>query len=337
MTYTSSSNTLADGYNLIGNPYPSPISWNAVKGMAENASQITAVVKRWSNSSSYFGQYADWNGTVGTNGGNDNIALGQAFFVKSLSGCNSFNMDNTVRRSVPGALFFEEEPTSEVNNMLRLKIRGEKGNDEAVVYFDDAAGDGYDPNYDAPKMLGVVAGLPNIYTRIPDGNLSINVLGKPNENKEIPLDVVITGKGIHSLEVAEMQNIDADMEVYLEDRAQAVFHNLREVKQLMLDLTPGTHSGRYFIHYAVNASGMSGVNAAGDLFRILPNPASDMVNLTFRRGFVPQNIEVFDALGRRVESSSGSSFSVRDLSNGVYHIRVTSEEGQHTKPFVVAH
>jgi hypothetical protein len=95
---TPSSNPTSDGFNLIGNPYPSPISWNALRGLAANTGQFSNIIKYWSNSGQYSGQYADYNGIVGTNGGGDIIPLGQAVMIrKTTAGIGSFNLTNSAR------------------------------------------------------------------------------------------------------------------------------------------------------------------------------------------------------------------------------------------------
>ncbi len=229
ITYTASGAAVADGANLVGNPYPSPVSWNAITGLGANSGQITNVVKRFASTTAYTGQYADWNGTIGTNGANDNIALGQGFFVQAIAGGTTFSMNNTVRRSIPGASFFEEASETISNSLLRLKISGEKGADEAVVYVDPNASDDYDRMIDAPKMLGITAGLPNLYTRVGNNNLSINAIAELYTEKEIPLEMVISDKGEHALEVIELANFSLETQIYLEDRSRGLFYNLREI------------------------------------------------------------------------------------------------------------
>jgi hypothetical protein len=346
ISYTSSGKAVSDGYNLIGNPYPSPVSWNAIRALPGNSGQITSIMKRWSNSGDYLGQYADWNGVVGTNGATDNIALGQAFFVKSLPGASSMVMQNSVRRSLPGASFFEEQPVEQPGNLLRLKISGEKGADEAVIYFDNEASDGYDENQDAMKLPGTQTGLPNIYTRAGENEFSINVLGKLDSKKEIPLEVIITDNGNHQLEVSELLNFDDQAKIYLEDRATGIFYNLRDVKRLNLNLIVGKHIGRYFIHLQPKSAFVTGIDVSKDFsgFHLYPNPVNDLLSLTMsiNNHDVPQKLEIVDAAGRLVQqvvvSDPGSLIiPVQHLANGAYRLILTTKTGRFAKPFVVAH
>jgi hypothetical protein len=154
LTYTVSGAPTVDGMNLVGNPYPSPISWNAITALAANAGQITGVVKRFANTTAYTGQYADWNGVVGTNGANDHIALGQGFFVQATPGGTSFSMQNSVRVSQPGTGFFEEAPAAVANSLLRLKILAKKVLMRRWCILTSMQVMVTTAQIDAPKMLG---------------------------------------------------------------------------------------------------------------------------------------------------------------------------------------
>ena len=347
LTYTVSGAPTVDGSNLVGNPYPSPISWNAITALAANAGQITNVVKRFSNTTAYTGQYADWNGIVGTNGANDHIALGQGFFVKATPGGTSFSMQNSVRVSQPGTGFFEEAPAAVANSLLRLKIRGEKGADEAVVYIDHDATDGYDLMVDAPKMLGTIEGLPNLYTRSGDNNLSINAIGALDvTEKEIPLDMVITAAGQHSLEVMELANFDLSTQIYLEDRSKGLFYDLRSTPVLALDVQEGTSSGRFFLHLGEAVSGVD-ERMANRMFSIFPNPADDVLSLQWNAEGREQaeQVSVHDATGRLVMQMDASAISsgsrmnlpVKLLAAGAYQVSLSTKNGRYTRTFIVRH
>ncbi len=80
VSFTSSGTTADDGWNLVGNPYPSTIDWNAASGWGKNNINATIYIRDNGTGS---GQYATWNGVVGTNGGSQYIAAGQAFWVKA--------------------------------------------------------------------------------------------------------------------------------------------------------------------------------------------------------------------------------------------------------------
>lgn len=82
VTYTSSGSILDDGWNLVGNPFPSTIDWNASGGWTKT--NLDGSIYISDNGTSTALQYATWNGTTGTNGGSRYIASGQAFWVRLM-------------------------------------------------------------------------------------------------------------------------------------------------------------------------------------------------------------------------------------------------------------
>jgi hypothetical protein len=236
------------GFNLIGNPYPSPISWNAFRAL-NGTSEIAAVVKRFATIGQYYGQYVDWNGVVGTPGSvGDNIALGQAFFVTKINeGSTNINYNNSLRVNNTSTTFYEAQP--EVNNLLRLQLVGGAGADEMVVYFDPTATNNYDVNYDAIKFLSETAGIPNIYTNIDTLKVSINVLESFNQDMVIPMGIAAKTSGNYQVNVLDVSSFAPSSTVYLEDRDLGTFTNLRAVNQYNVNLTVGEHNSRFYLHF----------------------------------------------------------------------------------------
>jgi PKD repeat protein len=230
-------------------------------------------------------------------------------------------MQNTVRRAEPAAGFFEEAPPAAPNSLIRLKVLGEIGGDEAVVYIDKAASDHYDSKIDAVKMLATRQGMPNLYTRASDDNLSINAISELTADKEIPLDIVITHSGSHTLEVAELVNFDPTVQVYLEDREKGVFHNLRVVNTLPLDLKIGTCKNRFFLHLgqpvAVNSKAESCKQNDGQISVENPSNHSWDVELMNGQGHVIA----------RAEDLKAATHNFGNLTDGIYQVRLNAAGG----------
>jgi len=255
ITFTPSVSTLSDGWNLIGNPYPSPISWNALRLIAGNTA-LNASVKRWKQTGSYAGQYSDWNGSVSVNGGNNEIAVGQGFLIKSALGGGPVNFTQAARLASSSGAFQDADPIAVPNNLLRMKVTGGTGADETVIYFDDNATDGFDENFDAIKMLSGTVGMPGIYSSasVQNGDMAINTLGAFNSNKEIPLNMYVDVNGSYNLSVLELNNFDPTAMVYMEDRTRGTFYNLRDVQEFTFNFTKGYVYQRFFIHFMLPVS-----------------------------------------------------------------------------------
>ena len=145
ITNTSGTDATLNGFNLVGNPYPCAIDWDAATGWTK-----TNV-----NNAIYFfkeNQYASYVNGTGTNGGTQYIPSLQGFFVRrnqSAFGTGTLKMDNNVR--VHNTTSFYKSLNSD---LLRLKVTGNSFNDETVIRFNDAASSGFDGNMDAYKLFG---------------------------------------------------------------------------------------------------------------------------------------------------------------------------------------
>ncbi len=69
------------GWNLVGNPYPSAIDWEASSGWTKTAVNPTIYIHKTNGWASY-----NAGSQTGNNGGSRNIASGQAFFVEQTDG-----------------------------------------------------------------------------------------------------------------------------------------------------------------------------------------------------------------------------------------------------------
>lgn len=142
----------------------------------------------------------------------------------------------------------DEDPYAKIKNLIRIKIVGSY-EDETVIYIDSIASDEYDEQFDALKMLSPNPGVPNIYTKTSVADLSINVLGKFNSDKHVPVELSIKSKGVYTIYITEFVHFDTTCVAYLEDRVKGVFYDLREVKKIQETFNSGIIKDRFFLHY----------------------------------------------------------------------------------------
>ncbi len=169
------------GWNFVGNPFTSAIDWNASSGWTKTNVDGTIYIYNSPN-------WATWNGTTGTNGGTQYIASGQGFFVNvtddgSTQGTLKID-DGTKVHNTVGFLKNQERAISE---LVRLKVSNDTYTDETVIYFEEAATESYDPDFDAHKLFSFNTDAPQIFSTA-NNNMAINVL--PIENTEVPVDVI---------------------------------------------------------------------------------------------------------------------------------------------------
>ncbi|WP_190246283.1 T9SS type A sorting domain-containing protein [Gelidibacter gilvus] len=69
-------------------------------------------------------------------------------------------------------------------------------------------------------------------------------------------------------------------------------------------------------------------------FKVYPNPASDVLNISTRDNI--KNVEIFDVLGKSVKRVLHSkSIDVSNLKTGVYFVKVLTDNGQETKKLAI--
>jgi hypothetical protein len=152
------------GWNLMGNPYPSAIDWDAASGWTKN--NLANSIYIWNNN-----QYASYVGGIGTNGGSRYIALGQGFFVQATAAGASLSMANGICLH-NGVNFLKE--TSEPLNIIRISVSGNSQSDEAVIAIRESNVNAYDPETDAVKFIGS-SSAPQMFTTKGDlSQLAIN-------------------------------------------------------------------------------------------------------------------------------------------------------------------
>ncbi len=158
------------GWNLIGNPYPSVIDWDAETGW--NKENVENAVYVWNND-----QYAAYINGLGTNEGSNFIAHGQGFFVRVSNGFQngSVSMNNQVRTNNPASFKnYGNQPES-----ISIKITGNNSSDETVIYYVQAAQETFDEKYDASKLFGAEH-APQLFTIKDESKLAIHAINNQN-------------------------------------------------------------------------------------------------------------------------------------------------------------
>jgi len=138
--------TVSSGYNLVPNPYPSAIDWDAASGWTKTG--IANATYIWYPSGSAgTSNYASYVAGIGANNGTKYIPVGQAFLVQATS-APVLSMTNNVRVHNTHAFWKDGEV---IPDLLRIKTVALQNNafDEIVVHFRDGATTEFDSEFDA--------------------------------------------------------------------------------------------------------------------------------------------------------------------------------------------
>lgn len=319
------------GYNLIPNPYPSAIDWDASSGWA--LTHVDDAIYVW-NSASSTSNYGSFVGVTSTNGVNNIIPVGQAFFVKANAASPSISMTNSVR--VHNAKAFMKNGTELNANELHLfaEVNGIK--DEIAVRFAADVTANFDKHADAYKMFGY-SETPQLYSVTPDGTqLSINSLPFTTGNVIVPLAFSLNATTDITFTASGMESFYESIPMYLEDLTTGTITDLRANPVYTFSHTAGEAGNRFRLRF----KGVTGTPeqptttpghvfvSQGKLFVDIPAMQQSMATLS-----------VFDALGRQLISRKEVLQGIVQLpaptAPGVYIVRVMAGNISFTGKVVV--
>lgn len=241
-----------EGWNLVGNPYPSSIFWDAPSGW----------IKMNVNNAIYFesnGQWATWINGVGTNGGLPFIPSGQGFFVECSANPGVLTVNNRARIHVNPPFYKNEIP-----EMVRLEVSGNGLKDEAVIRFQQEATGNFDGMYDAHKMQAQ-GNYPEIYFLAGDRFLSVSALPAC---ERVSVGFRSEMNGVYTISATEIHDLTY---VGLEDKLTGAVTNLTEL-DYSFTFSGGQDNERFVLHFVPLETGdykefLSRIHTSGeDLF-----------------------------------------------------------------------
>ena len=242
--YRSSTGTANDqGWNLVGNPYPSAINWDSVK--TSNINIDDAIYFFEGTPGDYTGTYWSYINGIGTGSATKYIQQGQGFFVKcnnTSGGTLTFNNDDRVHNTQ--SYWKNDEKTSEI---IRLITQGNGLNDETVIRFIDGATYEFDGSFDAYKLLSSDPDVPQLYSldSAKTTSYSINSLPEITEELAVPLGFKVGPAGEYSISTTE---ISTDVRyVLLEDLSEDSIIDLRKYPTYLYSFPGGSENENRFI------------------------------------------------------------------------------------------
>lgn len=235
---TNSGAANGDGYNLISNPYPSPISWAKLRNgnaLVDNAIYIYNADLGLTTS------YVNGVSTPASSSANDVIPMGQGFYVRATGNTNLTAQESNKVHHNTGSDPLLKSSQSSANpyygEIFRLNINGGGFKDDAAIRFHPLTTSNFDSDWDALKLYSSPGymGYPGIWnkrtsiaTQCQNQDLSVNSMKMPSTNNLIlPVVVKVYSSGQHTISASELENIPSDMCVTLKDKYNNLVTDLR--------------------------------------------------------------------------------------------------------------
>ena len=320
LTYTSGLGK-GDGFNEIGNPYPSAIDWNGAT--AWNRTNIDATIYVYDGT-----QYKTWNGTSGTLA-NGEITPTKGFWVKANAASPSITIPNSERVHSSNTYKSGDEL-----NIFSINVFGNSYSDEIILGINTAATNGFDSEYDAYKLFGIEA-APQLYSLIGNTKCAVNLLHEINEDIVVPLGFRVGAAMEYIFEAEGLDVFNPSIWVYLEDKSAGNMTNLRECPVYTFYAGEGLDEERFVLHFKTNVNDIDQNVFASDIDIY---SYDDMVFVNYQME-VPGKVVIYDVLGKEVLSENLNANKLTKLTlingRGYYIVKVISETKIETKKVLI--
>jgi len=325
-----------NGFNLVGNPYPSTLN---ARIFLDSNTNLNGTLYFWSqpNNSTLGnigGDYASWTtlgGTAGSVGGatpDSNIGVAQGFFVKANTG-TTIRFFNSMRSTNVGSNFrvgTAEKAWFNITNNQGLF-------NQILLGFTPEASDASD-RMDAVKMKGNTDIA--FYSLLNNEHLSIQAMApRGNTTRIVPVGFDVAAAGTYTLALDRTEALANDVDIFVKDLATGTVHNLRNQAYSFSVGQAGTHTNRLQIHFGPALSTSVADAGKGEQVRIY-SAGQTLYMQGFAEGTTVERFEVRDAAGRLVLNMSRPQTT--DLSSvelsvapGIYLARIVTNNGIKTE------
>jgi len=276
VTLYNHNNSITNGFNLVGNPYPSPIDWNA-PGWTKTYIDNALYYFKASTTDQYGGTYSTYiNGESSDGVVNNIIPSMQGFFVKVSDGSYPvtaiLGTDNSVRITDLTHSFTKSVGGNRVP-FLRLTAcfsDDPASSDPVVIYFDEKAAPDFDNQMDALKLLNTDLSVVNLYSINPDGtHLSIRSLPPISDDFcQVPLGLKLNRAGNIIFKIRDIDNTLTGMKIYLSDIIAGKEQDLLPDREYNIDLGIGKYDDRFFLNFSNLTTQIPDVGISADLLNI---------------------------------------------------------------------
>ena len=237
ITYTNCGLPTDDGWNMLGNPYPSTIDWDSPNWTKTNINQAIYI---WNPQNQQFASYVFG---IGTNGGSRYIASSQAFWVQTNAASPVVQITENCKSAVDQAFIRDA-----VSDQQLLTFGVQKGTkyDEAILRFINGATENFDADFDAYKLASPDVDMPYIALINNADELSVNSYDL-GQSITMPVKVLSSTNGITTLTFDKTNLIDLSCAI-LEDLVTGTKTDVIANSSYTFYHTASTTTARFLLH-----------------------------------------------------------------------------------------
>ncbi|MDX9773640.1 MAG: T9SS type A sorting domain-containing protein [Bacteroidales bacterium] len=324
------------GFNLVGNPYPSPVDWNGPGWTKTNIDDAVYFFMA-STTDQYGGTYSSYVNGHSSDGSASNIIPSmQGFFVHVSEGTypvtGTLEVSNSSRINNLTSPFLKSARANTYQCLVRATASftdDQTSTDPLVIYFENNAEQEFDGTYDALKIFNTDMMVTNFYTVLPSQKkLSINAIPEQLDTSlYVPLGLTIYRDGEVSFRLRDVENLPVGESVWFRDAVTGANVDMLRNNEYKVILTQGEYHGRFALAFIKSTTGITPTEESGDIFSAYLSGGIVKTTIGFVDGSEGR-ITVYDVTGRSVYSMKvyepGKYDLTIDLRQGVYIIRYTT-------------
>lgn len=340
-----------EGFNLVGNPYPSYVSWDAAT--TSNLEPTMWYRTKNGNNTAYVFDTYNSVSQIGTslNGEqiNCNIPPMQAFWVRVKAPIlvhdtiGRLTFTNTMRShkgsqtanslTTPDVKLKTKAVLSSSQQVLRLQVTNGVNSDESIVLFNANATNGLD-NYDSFKMSNANVTVPEIYTRIGSDNMVINGLNSVESVVELPLGFTTGQSNNFIIKATEVSNFESSVQIILKDNLLNSVLILKQGSEYSFSSDTINTTTRFTLLFKVTGTTTSTKESVSDDIQI--NSAKGCNIIISGTGLkTGASVGIYNTIGQKLQSRQIQSTTIIHVPVGVYIIAITNNGKNLTKKVIL--
>ncbi len=329
VTYTRTpTSSVNDGWNLVGNPYPSTYDWQNFWNNcpSSNVKNISSTIYVWSPNCNCYKSYNAGSSSGTLTGGF--IPEGVAFFVKAYSTSPSLTLSETYKTTNTGILLLKTNDKDEFDLHLS-KIGDSITYDDLVVkYLSNSSSTSDD--YDIVKMNGDI----NISAYDPTDSIQLALTSRPTSSNDTINLRLYAPKGNYSFNLG---NINTNKSfIYLVDKKLNKNIDFINPHQVAYNFTIDSVDNNKLINDRFMLVVVDKPNSVGVEFiedditpLIYPIPSNDIINIKNKTNI--SSVEVYKSFYKVLSfyniNKNSFKFDVKNLNDDTYIIKMTDVTG----------
>jgi len=329
------------GFNLAGNPYPSPVDWDAAEGWTRTNIDNAVYYFNAGTTSQYKGSYSSYINGISSDGTANNIIPAmQGFFVHVSNGtypvAATFSINNNARINNFTTAFHRKTTPP----LLRLSTSFADENlsgDAVTIYFDDAATPAFNQATDALKIMNTDPQIPSLYLFSKDAaKLSIRSLPYLHDSASVQLGLASEKTGWITFTIQDIEQMPFGLHIYLRDVKTGILQDLQRNPHYRVQLEAGEYEQRFSL--VLSEKELENPQSKNETVNVYSTGGKVSVYQDLAPGETGC-ITISNIVGQvilRQEISGNGYHSLNPVfSSGVYIVSCHSQKGLHSKKIFI--